>query len=87
MTATSAPNPRATAISAMPTSIQLIDGVGAMSAGGQGLAEVMAGHEDYGIVSIMGPQSSGKSTLMNKLFDTPFAVMDASKGRGQSATW
>ena len=38
----------------------------------------------YAVVSIMGPQSSGKSTVMNMLFGTPFAVMDGSRGRGQT---
>ncbi|KAI3761629.1 hypothetical protein L1987_52050 [Smallanthus sonchifolius] len=35
----------------------------------------------YAIVAIMGPQSSGKSTLLNHLFHTNFREMDASKGR------
>uniref|UniRef100_A0A6N2M7K3 GB1/RHD3-type G domain-containing protein n=1 Tax=Salix viminalis TaxID=40686 RepID=A0A6N2M7K3_SALVM len=35
----------------------------------------------YAIVSIMGPQSSGKSTLLNHLFGTNFREMDAFKGR------
>lgn len=33
----------------------------------------------YHVVSIIGGQSSGKSTLLNRMFDTPFQVMDASK--------
>ena len=44
---------------------QLIDGQGCMS--GDSLKELLVGHDDYAIVSIMGPQSSGKSTLMNKV--------------------
>ena len=37
-----------------------------------------------GVVSIMGCQSSGKSTLLNLLFGTQFHVMDGSKGRSQT---
>ncbi|XP_078148344.1 protein ROOT HAIR DEFECTIVE 3-like isoform X2 [Carex rostrata] len=36
----------------------------------------------YAVVSIMGPQSSGKSTLLNHLFKTNFREMDAFRGRG-----
>ncbi|KAM9983142.1 hypothetical protein ACTFIZ_005752 [Dictyostelium cf. discoideum] len=39
---------------------------------------------DYSVISILGPQSSGKSTLLNLLFNTRFAVMDASTGRKQT---
>jgi len=35
----------------------------------------------YAVVPIMGPQSSGKSTLLNLLFGTNFRKMDAFKGR------
>lgn len=38
---------------------------------------------DYNVVSIMGPQSSGKSTLMNMLFGTEFRTMEADSGRYQ----
>ncbi|KAL3616756.1 hypothetical protein CASFOL_039150 [Castilleja foliolosa] len=38
----------------------------------------------YAIVAIMGPQSSGKSTLLNHLFYTNFMEMDAFKGRNQT---
>ncbi|KAG9132050.1 hypothetical protein Leryth_017822 [Lithospermum erythrorhizon] len=38
----------------------------------------------YAIVSIMGPQSSGKSTLLNHLFRTNFREMDAYRGRSQT---
>ncbi|KAM7510772.1 hypothetical protein LguiB_009647 [Lonicera macranthoides] len=34
------------------------------------------------LISIMGPQSSGKSTLLNRIFETNFAVMDANITRG-----
>ncbi|PKI43967.1 hypothetical protein CRG98_035643 [Punica granatum] len=38
----------------------------------------------YAVVSIMGPQSSGKSTLLNHLFRTNFREMDAYRGRSQT---
>ncbi|KAG5516036.1 hypothetical protein RHGRI_036923 [Rhododendron griersonianum] len=38
----------------------------------------------YAIVAIMGPQSSGKSTLLNHLFGTNFREMDAFRGRNQT---
>ncbi|MCD7461908.1 Cell wall protein rhd3 [Datura stramonium] len=38
----------------------------------------------YAVVSIMGPQSSGKSPLLNNLFFTNFREMDAYKGRSQT---
>ncbi|KAK9839889.1 hypothetical protein WJX74_009244 [Apatococcus lobatus] len=39
---------------------------------------------DYQIIAITGPQSSGKSTLLNHVFGTNFEEMDAFKGRGQT---
>ncbi|MDP2434861.1 MAG: hypothetical protein Q8P67_03890 [archaeon] len=39
---------------------------------------------DYNVVAILGPQSSGKSTLLNLLFGTTFAVLDATTRRGQT---
>lgn len=36
------------------------------------------------IISIIGSQSSGKSTLLNHLFRTNFAVMDSKKARKQT---
>ncbi|XP_076958102.1 protein ROOT HAIR DEFECTIVE 3-like [Bidens hawaiensis] len=38
----------------------------------------------YAVVAIMGPQSSGKSTLLNHLFHTNFKEMDAYRGRSQT---
>nr|XP_043635564.1 protein ROOT HAIR DEFECTIVE 3-like [Erigeron canadensis] len=38
----------------------------------------------YAVVAIMGPQSSGKSTLLNNLFHTNFREMDAYRGRSQT---
>ena len=42
--------------------------------------------QKYAIISIMGPQSSGKSTILNKLFGTRFDVMDHTRGRHQVTT-
>lgn len=39
---------------------------------------------DYHVVCIFGGQSSGKSTLLNHLFGTPFGLLDASVRRGQT---
>jgi len=39
---------------------------------------------DYHTVSVMGAQSSGKSTLLNLLFHTGFREMDAAAGRSQT---
>jgi GTPase Era involved in 16S rRNA processing len=38
-------------------------------------------NQDYSLISILGSQSSGKSTLLNNLFETKFAEMNASMGR------
>ena len=39
---------------------------------------------EYQVVAIMGPQSSGKSTLMNHVFGTSFDEMDHELGRSQT---
>lgn len=39
---------------------------------------------DYNIVAVFGSQSTGKSTLLNRLFGTRFAVMDQSVARHQT---
>lgn len=39
---------------------------------------------DYRTVAVIGCQSSGKSTLLNLLFDTTFEVMDETQGRQQT---
>eukprot|EP01132_Coremiostelium_polycephalum_P005721 gene5721-7116_t len=39
---------------------------------------------DYSVIAILGPQSSGKSTLLNILFNTKFAVMEGVTGRRQT---
>ncbi|XP_034212675.1 protein ROOT HAIR DEFECTIVE 3 homolog 2-like [Prunus dulcis] len=38
----------------------------------------------YGVVAIVGPQSSGKSALQNHLFTTKFKEMNANSGRNQT---
>ncbi|XP_057455236.1 protein ROOT HAIR DEFECTIVE 3-like [Lotus japonicus] len=69
-------------------STQLIDGDGTFNASGieTFMKEVKLGEcgLSYAVVSIMGPQSSGKSTLLNHLFGTNFREMDAFKGRSQT---
>ncbi|KAI4354113.1 hypothetical protein L6164_003012 [Bauhinia variegata] len=40
--------------------------------------------QSYAVVAIMGPQSSGKSTLLNHLFRTKFRMMDEYEGRSQT---
>ncbi|KAJ8902699.1 hypothetical protein NDN08_006019 [Rhodosorus marinus] len=42
---------------------------------------------DYGVVAVIGCQSSGKSTLLNKVFGTDFPVLDVNKaGRRRTTT-
>jgi hypothetical protein len=69
-------------------STQLIDGDGMFNVTGidNFIKEVRLGEcgLSYAVVSIMGPQSSGKSTLLNHLFGTNFREMDAFKGRSQT---
>lgn len=69
-------------------STHLIDGDGTLNAAGldKFMKEVKLSEcgLSYAVVSIMGPQSSGKSTLLNHLFHTNFQEMDAFKGRSQT---
>ncbi|KAI0494105.1 hypothetical protein KFK09_024236 [Dendrobium nobile] len=65
-------------------STQIIDGDGAYNVSGmENFMKTMELSEcvSYAIVSIIGPQISGKSTLLNHLFHTKFREMDAFKGR------
>lgn len=75
-------------MSANCCSTHLIDGDGTFNAPGidNFMKEVKLGEcgLSYAVVSIMGPQSSGKSTLLNHLFGTNFREMDAFKGRSQT---
>ncbi|XP_019198747.1 PREDICTED: protein ROOT HAIR DEFECTIVE 3-like [Ipomoea nil] len=69
-------------------STQLLDGDGVFNVTGieNFMKEVKLAEcgLSYAVVSIMGPQSSGKSTLLNHLFHTNFREMDAFKGRSQT---
>ncbi|CAN4086940.1 unnamed protein product [Withania somnifera] len=69
-------------------STHLIDGDGVFNVAGveKFMREVKLAEcgLSYAVVSIMGPQSSGKSTLLNHLFHTNFREMDAYKGRSQT---
>ncbi|KAF3338170.1 protein ROOT HAIR DEFECTIVE 3-like protein [Carex littledalei] len=69
-------------------STQLIDGDGEFNVKGleQFIKEVRLADcgLSYAVVSIMGPQSSGKSTLLNHLFKTNFREMNAFRGRSQT---
>ncbi|KAF9671828.1 hypothetical protein SADUNF_Sadunf12G0089600 [Salix dunnii] len=72
----------------MEEGMQLIDGNGNFNV--EGLKDFMTTTGfahcglSYAIVAIIGPQSSGKSTLMNHVFGTNFKMLDAYKGRGQT---
>ncbi|KAI4354115.1 hypothetical protein L6164_003014 [Bauhinia variegata] len=67
---------------------QLIDGNGNFN--NEGLkdfarqANLYQSGRSYAVVAIMGPQSSGKSTLLNHLFRTNFKMMDDVEGRSQT---
>ncbi|XP_068649719.1 protein ROOT HAIR DEFECTIVE 3-like [Aristolochia californica] len=67
---------------------QLIDGDGVFNISGleNFMKTVKLGEcgLSYAVVAIMGPQSSGKSTLLNHLFHTNFREMDAFRGRSQT---
>ena len=41
-------------------------------------------HNNYNIISIIGLQSSGKSTLLNQLFGTEFSVMNSTIGHSMT---
>ncbi|KAJ1628284.1 root hair defective 3 GTP-binding protein-domain-containing protein [Pavlovales sp. CCMP2436] len=67
--------------------VQLLDERGGFT--NASLSRYLAQHglardANYSIVSVLGPQSSGKSTLLNALFGTRFDVMDAARGRSQT---
>ncbi|KAK2959235.1 putative SEY1 like protein [Blattamonas nauphoetae] len=76
----------------MSQSFQLLTGDGEFlesSIAGISSWSKSAKSQQYSLVSIMGAQSSGKSTLLNHLFGTRFDVMDASTGRNRTTigTW
>ncbi|KAI9381483.1 hypothetical protein POPTR_015G112600v4 [Populus trichocarpa] len=71
----------------MEKGMQLIDGNGKFNV--EGLQDMTTTEFaqcglSYSVVAIIGPQSSGKSTLMNHVFGTDFKMLNANKGRGQT---
>ena len=70
------------------TQLQLLTGDGELQEGA--LASFLASNSaeqwnrHYRVVAVMGPQSSGKSTLMNHVFGTAFREMDHERGRSQT---
>ncbi|XP_052301853.1 protein ROOT HAIR DEFECTIVE 3 homolog 2 isoform X10 [Populus trichocarpa] len=69
-------------------SFQLISGAGVLNVEGlenfTRTTNLAQRRLSYAAVAVIGPQSSGKSTLLNKLFRTDFTMMDAYEGRGQT---
>ncbi|MCI01782.1 ROOT HAIR defective 3 GTP-binding family protein, partial [Trifolium medium] len=67
---------------------QLIDGDGGFNVTGLDnfieTSNMASCDLSYAVVAILGPQSSGKSTLMNNLFHTDFTEMDALRARSQT---
>eukprot|EP00884_Botryococcus_braunii_P011037 jgi/Botrbrau1/19935/Bobra.0059s0052.1 len=74
--------------SSRPRILQLVKGDGEFEA--QALDQFVKEHNvasagvGYQVIAITGPQSSGKSTLMNAVFGTTFEEMDALTGRHQT---
>lgn len=68
------------------TEISVITDEGAFSNEYNDFCQAMSGVTDgtFLCVSVFGPQSSGKSTLLNDLFGTNFKTMDLSAGRSQT---
>jgi GTPase Era involved in 16S rRNA processing len=48
------------------------------------MSETNIHFSEYSTVAVIGCQSTGKSTMMNLLFDTDFHTLDATKGRNQT---
>jgi hypothetical protein len=73
---------------AAPERVQLLTGEGVFNADEVGAFLTQparhAWASRYRTVAIMGPQSSGKSTLLNQLFGTAFVEMDAMAGRSRT---
>lgn len=73
---------------AMTSSFPLLTGDGTLET--QKLVSFLAANgadqwnKHYVVVAVMGPQSSGKSTLMNHVFGTEFTEMNHEKGRSQT---
>lgn len=66
--------------------VQLVNSSGNFSAA-DGLDDALlhaAGDAAFKVVAVVGPQSSGKSTILNSCFGTTFGVMDDANGRGRT---
>ena len=61
----------------VPNPVQLLDEHGSLDRAAADAHLAEAGFSacglDYGVVAVIGPQSSGKSSLLNALFDTDFS--------------
>mmetsp|Transcript_24742 Transcript_24742/g.29954 ORF Transcript_24742/g.29954 Transcript_24742/m.29954 type:complete len:815 (+) Transcript_24742:16-2460(+) len=70
------------------TSLQLIDADGEFNSPGvdsfAASPSLATCGSKYKVIAIMGPQSSGKSTLLNHVFGTQFQEMNAIAGRGRT---
>lgn len=66
--------------------IPVITAEGLFSNDYEAFCQTVSGTNDgaFICVSVFGPQSSGKSTLLNDLFETNFKTMDLSAGRNQT---
>eukprot|EP01061_Rhynchopus_euleeides_P007336 TRINITY_DN16341_c0_g1_i1.p1 TRINITY_DN16341_c0_g1~~TRINITY_DN16341_c0_g1_i1.p1 ORF type:complete len:745 (+),score=365.76 TRINITY_DN16341_c0_g1_i1:37-2235(+) len=73
-------------VSGVPEKHHLIDGDLDYKGFGNFLPEngLQGRGEDYSVLAVFGGQSSGKSTLLNRLFGTRFQEMDSTHGRGQT---
>mmetsp|Transcript_3606 Transcript_3606/g.10191 ORF Transcript_3606/g.10191 Transcript_3606/m.10191 type:complete len:90 (+) Transcript_3606:89-358(+) len=70
------------------SAVQIVNGEGSLDRSGLTSLLESCGVEgaglEYSLIAIMGPQSSGKSTLLNHVFGTSFREMDARSGRSQT---
>ncbi|XP_078159218.1 protein ROOT HAIR DEFECTIVE 3-like isoform X4 [Carex rostrata] len=76
-------------VKALPGKIQMIRGDGHLFYSEaetfvEELKTYSSASDNYTVVSIIGPQGSGKSYLLNTLFSTKFDVLNAKKGRKQT---
>lgn len=76
-------------LKALPDKLQMISGKGDFfypqaESFVEELKEYSSASSQYTVISIIGPQSSGKSYLLNTLFGTKFDVLNAKGGRKQT---
>lgn len=65
--------------------VQLVDDKGTFhDSASEGLRGFAQRGLEYGVVAVVGPQSSGKSSLLNALFGARFETMEASSGRSRT---